>query len=519
MLGAPTMLLAGVLARELPQHAGAIVLAASSLAIIVGLIARAVARPLGPEQSRWLNAIDAASRGALQPEPDAAIRAALESLSRTTATAGARPELWRSHPEQVLSVDVAGYLHCTPAQAPARLYELALAEPERTLRAEVLQAVQVRRPDVRPLVDWFDARRGFSATVIVDEDGPLGFILLPRGSRRSVMALEEARAVRLLADRISSLLAVSSALARSRQRELAALQRTESLEEELRRLQVIIQNESGRHRLLAQRHAEVIRRAAYSAAARLTLDTLERLGKQEGPIGLICLPGVDVVGWAAVAHLASERNGGPLVVVDATYPAEQDEARWTDATESPLQLADGGTLLVLEAPALPTEVQIQLTRQLAHRAPSQEPTTIPRAGLVLALGGAPEQLAQSGRLNRVLARALGEATVTLPGLAERAEDLRALVLANLSRAGLQLHGTPLGVDPAALRLLMEHSWPGNELELQDVLTRAARAATGKVVTPADLASARFIPDLEPASSATPPPAATGLRSHARRRTR
>ena len=135
------------------------------------LIARAVARPLGPEQSRWLDAIDAASRGALQPEPDAAIRAALEALSKATATAGARPELWRYHPEEVLSVDIAGYLHVEAGKAPPRLYELALAEPERTLRAEALQAVQVRRAEVRPLLEWFDSRKAFSATLILDEDG------------------------------------------------------------------------------------------------------------------------------------------------------------------------------------------------------------------------------------------------------------------------------------------------------------------------------------------------------------
>ena len=170
-----------------------------------------VARPLGPEQSRWLDAIDAASRSALQPEPDAAIRAALYQ-GGTSSTPGSRPELWRNDPKEVLSADIAGYLHVQKAEAPERIYELALAEPERTLRAETLRALEVRRPDVRPLLQWFDSRRAFSTTVVLDEDGPLGFILMPRGNRSAPMTLEEARAVRLLADRISALLAVSSAL-------------------------------------------------------------------------------------------------------------------------------------------------------------------------------------------------------------------------------------------------------------------------------------------------------------------
>jgi len=504
ILGAPTTLLAGVLAREMPEHAGAIVLAASLLAIIVGLIARAVARPLGPEQSRWLDAIDAASRGALQPEPDAAIRAALEALSKTTATAGAHPELWRNHPEEVLSVDVAGYLHTEKAEAPARLYELALQEPERTLRAEVLQAVQVRRPDARPLLGWFESRRAFSATLVLDEDGPLGFILLPRASRRSVMALEEARAVRVLADRISALLAVSSALARSRERELGATRRADELGRERERLEAIITTDSDKNRLLAERFADSVRRTIYSAAARLALEQLQRLGRQGGPVALLTPPGVDASGWAAIAHLASPRSGGPLVVVDGANPAEHQLEHWETSSESPLKLADGGTLAILDVAALPAEVQALVLRQLTRPGRAAESSSVPPPGLVASLYTSPETLVSRGRLTKPLARWLGDATVELPPLAERAEDLRALVIDRLARAGVRQRGEPLGVDPAALRLLLEHTWPGNDLELEDVLARAAAAAAGPVVTVADLASSGFRPSLDATSSAALP---------------
>jgi hypothetical protein len=187
MLGAPTVLVSALFARAMPESSGTIVLVGTTTAVAIGVVARAVARPLGPEQSRWLDAIDAASRGALQPDPDAALRAALEALGRATTTTGARPEVWRADPEAVLSVDVAGYLHATAGSAPPRLYELAMTEPERTLRAEALKAVEVRRPDVRPLVAWFESRDAFSVTLIVDEAGPEGFVLLPRANRTAPM--------------------------------------------------------------------------------------------------------------------------------------------------------------------------------------------------------------------------------------------------------------------------------------------------------------------------------------------
>ena len=516
ILGAPVTLLAGVLAQQASRHAGAIVLATSGLAILVGLIARAVARPLGPEQSRWLDAIDAASRGALQPEPDAAIRAALEALSKATATAGARPELWRYHPEEVLSVDIAGYLHVEAGKAPPRLYELALAEPERTLRAEALQAVQVRRAEVRPLLEWFDSRKAFSATLILDEDGPLGFILLPRGSRRAVMALEEARAARILADRISALLAVSSALARSRRRELDATERAAELERERRRLEQIIQQSSGKNRLWAERIADSIRRTAYSAAARLTVDQVERLARRGGPIALITPPGVDATGWAALAHLASPRGGGPFLVVDGTRGAEHDPDRWQSDEHSPLILADGGTLVVLAVDSLPLAVQEILARHLARGTTASDDSVIPPAGLTLSSSRHPGELAASARLVRSLERSLHDAVVELPPLMDRAEDLRALVLDQLARAGLEVRGEPLGVDSAALRLLLDHRWPGNDLELRDVLTRAACLTAGKLVSMADLANVGFRPDTEHGVTGTPLPVVPRLRSRGRR---
>jgi hypothetical protein len=509
ILGAPTTLAAGLLAREAPHHAGAIVLGACVLSIVVGLIARAVARPLGPEQSRWLDAIEAASRGALQPEPDAAIRASLMALSRAASTPGARPELWRNDPEEVLSVDLAGYLHVDKAQAPAALYELAAGEPERTLRAEVLRELEVRRPDLRPVLAWFDNRRAFSATLVLDEDGPLGFILLPRDNRRSAMTLEEARAVRNLADRISALLSVSSALARSRERELAAVARADKTDEERQRLERVILADTGRNEAAAERAARAVRATAYGPAARMAIESLERFGPL-GSLRLLVPPGVEPLGWAAIAHLASPRRGGPLIEADGAGSAERDITLWEDAERSPLRLADGGTLLLRDASALPPDVEECIARLLARRASSQR-SAIPAPEIFAAFSPAKPKL----RPGRPLERQLAERSVAIPPLADRAEDLRALVLDRLSRAGLRLRDEPLGIDAGALRLLSEHTWPGNEAELDDLILRAAEVTSGPVVTAADLATVGFRPIFEAAAQATPLPVLTRRRPPSR----
>jgi hypothetical protein len=286
---------AGTLAHSRPGASGTILIGASAACVVVGLLAQRIARPLGPEQSRWLLAIEAASRGALAPDPNAALTATLVALQGTSAGGNARAEIWRHVPSEALSVDVAGYLHVERSEAPERLYELALGEPERTLRVDALAAVEVRRPEVRGLLAWFRARGAYSASVVCDEDGPLGFVLLPGDGRSSPLTLEEARALRALADRISSLISVSAALSRARERELL------------------------RHRLPAERLAKRVRTSAFSAPARMTLDALERLAKKDQPLALLTPPGVDAQGFAAHAHLSSDRADGPFVTIRGTW--------------------------------------------------------------------------------------------------------------------------------------------------------------------------------------------------------
>lgn len=494
LLGAPLVVGATAIAQLAPSYAPALVLSCGVLAIGVGLVANALARPLGPEQSRWLMALDRAARDALQPEPATALRAALVALGETASDVESRPEIWQREPPEVLSVDVAGYLHIARSEAPASLYEFALSEPERTLRTEALRALQVRRPELRGLLAWLEARGAFSATLIVDDEGALGFILLPHGTRNTPMTLEEARAARLLADRVSSLLAVAAALARARQRELLAVDRADKTDDECKRLEHIVLSEEGRHRAHAERLARNARTAAYSPAARAAIAGLERIARESPLLALSVPPGSDPVGWAAHYHLASARSGGALVVVDGAVAEEQALERWESEERSPLRLADGGSLLLLNTVALPLPTQEMVALALSRRAAHAPRSSVLPPGVVIALPLSLEVCVQRGLLSATLSRWFAAHQLELPPLSQRAEDLRALALDALARRCLELGRPPLGLEPAALRLILEHSWPENELALTSVLGRAAALARAPTVTDGDLMAAGLHPE-------------------------
>ncbi|WP_437993732.1 hypothetical protein [Sorangium sp. So ce145] len=519
--------------RGAPQSSvGVAVFGACALCALAGLAAPVLARRFAPEGARWLGAFDAATRAAMNPEPEAALEAALSAL-REASDAGvagqAPPALYLLSPPEQVTVDRAGYKHTEPAEVPARLIELAQLEPERVLRVEAAEAVEVRRPEVRPLLAWLAERDVGVVALVNDAEGPIGALAIPRARRASPMTLEEVSGLRAVADRLGAVIAVSAMLSGSRGREVAARREAEERAREVSRLERAVAQGAGRFRAIAALLARPARAAAYSPAARAALEQLERLGVAGGPVTLLTAPGIDAVAWGAVVHLTSPRAGGPLAIVDGAAPVPEGFAQargaapargeaaaiegsagapsalalWRDPDSSPIEAARGGTLLVLDAQALPSEVQSYLGAALPDD-----------VGLVVAVPQTVDALAATGQLSERLADRLGDRAVALPSLSSRAEDLRALALDHLARIGVRLRGRPFGLDLRALQAVLDHPWPGNDAEMGAVLLRAALVAKGDVIGEKDLAAIGFAPPPEPASGAD---SARGEARRARRR--
>jgi DNA-binding NtrC family response regulator len=196
-------------------------------------------------------------------------------------------------------------------------------------------------------------------------------------------------------------------------------------------------------------------------------------------------PGMDLASVVARAHLDGARAAAPLVFIDGTDVEMHHAARWADAARSPLRLADEGILVLLDAPALPSEVQSIIGRAcVMRRLPWDADRTL---GLQLV---ATTTRADGGAaFDPILYTALGDAglrCVVIPELADRAEDFRALVMHRLANAGLRILGRPVGIEPAALARLANRDFPGDVAELDVLVQRLVAGCRGDAVTLADL---------------------------------
>jgi DNA-binding NtrC family response regulator len=248
-------------------------------------------------------------------------------------------------------------------------------------------------------------------------------------------------------------------------------------------------------RTLELRDVRAEERVAASAAMKDVLEKARRLART--PLSVLVLgetgTGKEVV--ARLLHEASPRSGGPFVVVNCPalppglveselFGVEGGVATGVTAREGLLEKADGGTLFLDEVGDLPLEVQPKLLRFLQEK-------TVQRVGgrkaaildvrVVSATHHDLRQAVDAGRFRQDLFFRLSGATILVPPLRERPDDVLPLAEAAVARVAPHVR-----LSEAARAKLRGHAWPGNVRELLAVVERAAHLADGCEIGTADL---------------------------------
>jgi DNA-binding NtrC family response regulator len=161
-----------------------------------------------------------------------------------------------------------------------------------------------------------------------------------------------------------------------------------------------------------------------------------------------------------------------------------------DTAPGVIRAAEGGTLFLDEVGDLDLTVQPKLLRFLEqgeiHPVGDPRPHAV-RVRLVAATHVDLDACCRDGRFRRDLYFRLNGATISLPPLRERKDEIPAMAASFLKRASKECarNGIRLGDDFVAALLL--HDWPGNIRELVNEIRRAvALAEDGATLTARDL---------------------------------
>jgi len=431
----------------------------------------------------------------------------LPPLRRAADSLEAEPLLFALDPPRAVRVDAASIPHVEDRPLPEGLRARLEEAPGEIVVAAPLVEQVVRRADLRSLVAGLESLDALCVVPLSVEHELEGALVVPRGRRRGALTLEEIDALERLGAHLGAQIAMLSAQERARRRTRDAMLERERFADELEAHKEELSRLRADTRTLkagaaSERYTEPV--IAYSPAMRALMRKVDALAPVDAPALIVGEEGTPLDRVAHRVHAASGRREGAFVVAEcvAVRPERGDAALFGEA-DSPgwLRLAEGGTLLLLDVPALSLESQAKLAEALATRRAVQADGAGGYAtdARVIATSRVPlAPLVAAGAFDAELLRRLEPLGIDVPPLRDRAEDLQSLVLVALDRA-CRVAGRPvMGIDPDALEALAAHDWPGNLRELASVIDRAVADARGKNVKLGD------VPPLAPAFAPADP---------------
>jgi DNA-binding NtrC family response regulator len=237
-----------------------------------------------------------------------------------------------------------------------------------------------------------------------------------------------------------------------------------------------------------------------SLAIRRITELIERIAPSSAPVLITGETGTGKERAARLIHRASARKGDFLAVNCAALPETlmeselfgHEKGAFTGADrrrEGAFEQASGGTLLLDEITEMKPALQAKLLRVLEQREVARLGSSRPQqldVRVVAATNRSPERAVAAGSLREDLYYRLNVASVELPPLRERLEDVPLLVAHFVEQYNRE-NGTEIdGPDQACLDALRAHRWPGNIRELRNVIQLAVLLRRKGSLSPADL---------------------------------
>lgn len=240
---------------------------------------------------------------------------------------------------------------------------------------------------------------------------------------------------------------------------------------------------------------------AAAPATRAVLTRIDAVARSAAPVLFTGEVGTGKTRLARLLHDRSDRASQPFVTIDCATLTTQGIASAAWSGDGALARAKGGTLFLDNLGAADPAIQPQMIGMIDR-------TTGPDAKADVRLLAALRQPEPVGReLRPELFYRLSVATIALPPLRQRLEDIAALAPDRLAEFAAREGRAPVSLGQDAMAVLVDHRWPGNLHELVNLLWRLALTHDGPLVTAADLTPAlheRPSPDQPATPSADAP---------------
>jgi DNA-binding NtrC family response regulator len=221
-------------------------------------------------------------------------------------------------------------------------------------------------------------------------------------------------------------------------------------------------------------------RSRYEALVGISLrmqeiyDTIEGMREAANPNVLIegeSGTGKELV--AQVVHRTSERRHRPILTVtcQSIFKGVAPDRRGARLREI-LDSIQAGTLFLDDVCELPAEAQALLPALLREQVDSSAHDPHRAVRVIAATNRSAQEAVAKGLLAKEVASAVNQVFIRMPPLKERKEDICLLINHFLHQFNARSTKKVYAVAPAAMDYLLGYSWPGNVIQLENVIERA-----------------------------------------------
>ena len=231
------------------------------------------------------------------------------------------------------------------------------------------------------------------------------------------------------------------------------------------------------------------------------MSLLERFAASDATVLILGETGSGKDVFARLTHSLSRRRDKVLLKVDCGGISESlteselfgyAPGAFTGASSKGkagyFEIADGGTVFLDEVGELPLLMQTRLLRVLQDGEIMRVGSSSPRKVDVRIIAATNRNLAEcveSGTFRRDLYYRLNVATVRIPSLRDRPEDIRPLAEHFLNQYTARYHKGLAFMD-VTLDMMAAYAWPGNVRELQNMVHSLVITLNGPLISPKDL---------------------------------
>jgi len=233
-----------------------------------------------------------------------------------------------------------------------------------------------------------------------------------------------------------------------------------------------------RNRALLEQLSQRTAITGASAVARGLGEAVAIAAASDAPVLICGEPGSGREGVARRIHATGPRAAGPFVAVPCgalDAPTVESLLFSREAPPGRIDLAGGGSLFLEDADRLEPAVQLRLASQFVARSRERE-------SVRLLASSQPEGMA----LEEPLRQRLDVIRIAVPALRERREDLTMLAEKFMGDIAREYGRAPKQLSSDCLVALKSHDWPGNLVELRNLMERLLLFVSGDVVRRADL---------------------------------